>query len=370
MSWHQEGQVRFQVGSAFYRPTSQLARDLGVLAAAIAQQNHGQLRVLDVTTGCGVRALRYGVESQATWIWANDANPEVAATLSQNLAPLGSGVRTTHWSANQVFFDCHQRQDYYDLVDLDNFGSPAAHLSACLQATRLGGLIYLTSTDSRNVAGHDPEASLRHYGAYARSHPAAQEQGLRLLIGAVLQQAMMQGWTVQPIFSLFQGQIYRVMVQLTTQPAVLEHQGFLGHCHACGHYQTVGWRGLSRAHCPAHAIPEPLTLSGPMWLGSLHDLSWLERMTRLAQAWDWSTRVTLLRLMQAEAELPPYFFTLAEIGRRGKMDIPGRDLLIQTLQAQGYVASPTHIDPQAIKTTAPFETCLQIAKQLGIRTPD
>ena len=211
------------------------------MVAAIAQQDRGQLRVLDVTTGCGVRALRYGIEGQATWIWANDANPDVANTLRQNLAQLGQPPRITQWPANRVFYDCYQRQDYYDLVDVDNFGSPAPHLSACLLATRLGGLIYLTSTDSRTVAGHDPAASLRHYGADARSHPAAQEQGLRLLIGTLQQQATMQGWTIHPIFSLFQGQIYRVMVQLVSQPSVLAHQGFLGYCHHCGHYQTVGW---------------------------------------------------------------------------------------------------------------------------------
>ena len=87
-------------------------------------------------------------------------------------------------------------------------------------------------------------------------------------------------------------------------------------------------------------------------------------MVQLAQEWDWPARVALLEVMQAEALLPPYFFTLAEIGRRGKMDIPGRDRLIQQLQVQGYAASPTHINPQAIKTTASFQTCLQLAQKL------
>ena len=362
---HQEGRVHFRVGSAFFRATSQTARDLGVLAAALFKQDWGLLRVLDVTTGCGVRALRYGFESQADWIWANDANPEVSATLRQNLAQLDrQHTRITHWPANWVFYNCHQRRDYYHLVDVDNFGSPATHLNACLQATQFGGLIYLTSTDSRTVAGHDPGASLRHYGAYARSHPAAQEQGLRLLIGVLLQQATMQGWTVHPIFSLFQGQIYRVMVQLTDQLPIPEQQGFLGYCHHCGHYQTVGWRGLSQAQCTKHPHPLPLTLSGPMWIGPLHDPTWLVRMEQLAQDWGWHSRVKLLHVMQAEALLPPYFFALAEIGRRGKMDIPGRDRLIGRLQEEGYAASPTHIDPQAIKTTAPFQICLDVAQRL------
>lgn len=66
--------------------------------------------------------------------------------------------------------------------------------------------------------------------------------------------------------------------------------------------------------------------------------------------------------MEAEVDLPPYFYTLAEIGRRGNMDIPKRDRLIQSLQERGYRASPTHIDAQAIKTDADLPTCIAVAR--------
>jgi tRNA (guanine26-N2/guanine27-N2)-dimethyltransferase len=60
-SLQQEGKATFTLGSAFYRPQSAIARDLAVLAAAVYRQRHGQLRVLDAMTGCGVRPLRYSV---------------------------------------------------------------------------------------------------------------------------------------------------------------------------------------------------------------------------------------------------------------------------------------------------------------------
>ena len=66
-NWHQEGKAKFHIGTAFYRATSQTARDLGVLAAATYKADTGQLRVLDVMAGCGVRALRYVAESGASW---------------------------------------------------------------------------------------------------------------------------------------------------------------------------------------------------------------------------------------------------------------------------------------------------------------
>ena len=68
--------------------------------------------------------------------------------------------------------------------------------------------------------------------------------------------------------------------------------------------------------------------------------------------------------MAAEAELPPYFYTLGEIGSKGKMDLPKRSQLIAALQNKGYQATVTHINPQAIKTNADIHTCIAIAKLL------
>ena len=65
MQQQQEGKVAFAIQNAFYRASSQTARDLGVLAAAIDRQDHSSLRVLDAMAGCGVRALRYAIESDA-----------------------------------------------------------------------------------------------------------------------------------------------------------------------------------------------------------------------------------------------------------------------------------------------------------------
>ena len=363
--WYSEGRAKFQIGSAFYRAASQIARDLGVLAAAIDKSDMGSLRVLDAMTGSGVRALRYWLESGADWVWANDSNPEVKPILEENLGEVIAAkcCQVTCEDANRVFFHCYNRQDYYDLVDVDSFGSPASYLGTALWATKIGGLLYLTSTDGRTATGHLPENSLIVYGAYGRSHPAAHEQGLRLLIGSVQQQAARIGLGVQPIFSLFAGQTYRVMVRLIAHPCLTsENWGFLGYCHQCGDYQIVSWRKLGRVCCPYdHSF---LTLSGPMWLGKLHNREHLRRMQTLGQKWQWSKRVELLKVMEAEADFPPYFYTLREIGHRGKMDIPRRSRLIQALQEQGYRATATHINAQAIKTDADLTTCIAVGRSL------
>lgn len=367
-SWQVEGKARFQIKHAFYRPQSQIARDLGVLAACVYRGGTGRLRVLDAMAGSGVRSLRYYLEGGADWVWANDSNPEVSTILEENLKQtIAAGqYQVTHRDANQIFFECYNQRNFYDLIDVDSFGSPAPYLQTCLWAAAIGGLLYITSTDGRSATGHAPNRSLSTYGAYARAHPAAHEQGLRLLIGSIQQSAAAKGFGVIPIFSLFNGETHRVMLRLVAQSRLDEQSyGFLGYCQTCGNYQTASWRKLGRVECTCGA--QGLTLSGPVWLGSLHKSMWLQRMIAQAEQWQWNEQIKLLQIMMLEADLPPYFYTLGEIGRRGKIDLPKRSHLIQTLQHWGYRAAPTHIDAQAIKTDASLEICIKAAQALQCR---
>jgi tRNA (guanine26-N2/guanine27-N2)-dimethyltransferase len=398
--WQQEGAARFRVGDAFFRASSQRGRDLAVLAALAAKSTApADFRVLDAMTGCGVRPLRYALEAGADYVWANEGNPNLHPCLLANLSHALPSQRycITHQDANAVFFDCYQRQDFYDLIDVDGFGSPMPVLASALWAVRLGGLIYLTSTDGRATSGHAPHKAVQTYGAAARSHPAVHEQGLRLLIGLAMQQAAARGLSARPLFSLYQGEVNRVMMRITRAgewPAA--HYGFLAYCHGCGQFQTVAWKKLGRVtcHCQQGSAHENagdgnLVLSGPMWLGPLHDSEMLTAMqaiahSKLAQPSSpaaltpmdadapnnlpdtrWRQCEALLSTMKSEANLPPYFYSLAEIGKRGKTDIPPKRRLIECLQQAGFRATLTHISSQAVKTDAPMAVCLQLARQLS-----
>jgi tRNA (guanine26-N2/guanine27-N2)-dimethyltransferase len=255
--------------------------------------------------------------------------------------------------------------DRYDLVDIDAFGSGAAFVQAALEVTKIGGLMYLTSTDGRTYSGREPQRALRQYGAYVRSHPSVQEQGLRLLLGNLAQQAAQRNLGIEPIFSFFWGDTCRVMTKLVQKPTLTaSNYGFLGYCHYCGNYQRPAWKKLSQASCPHDQ--QPLTLSGAMWLGALHNDDFLTKMLRLAQQWDWQDVVKLLEMMIAENDLPPYFFPLKEIGSRAKIDLPKLDFLLDTLQKQGFMASRTHIQAQAIKTNATMAEIEAIATSLSL----
>lgn len=358
---YRERSVTFEVGAGFYRPKSRIVRDLGVLAATVYRAMYGHLRVLDGLAATGVRSLRYGLEAGADWVWANEGNPDLLPTLQANLATLTTTPHQTSSGAIQRL--CLERMlagDRYDLVDIDAFGSGSAFVQSALEVTKIDGLMYLTSTDGRTYSGREPQRALRQYGAYVRSHPSVQEQGLRLLLGNLAQQAAQRDLGIEPIFSLFWGDTCRVMAKLIQKPVLTtSNYGFLGYCHHCGNYQCPGWKKLAQAVCPHDQ--QPLSLSGAVWLGALHHNDFLEKMLFLAKQWQWHDVVKMLIIMTAENHFPPYFFPLREIGSRGKIDLPKLDILLDSLQANGFMASRTHIQSQALKTNATMQDIVAIA---------
>ena len=135
-----EGQARFSPGEGFFRIQSRPARDLGVLLLRTLGRE-GERRALDLMSGCGIRALRYGLEAGASAVWANDADPDRMPQLRANLCGLtGSGV-TLHQSSDQahkLLAETLLRGERFELVDLDAFGCPAALVPPALQVLSVG----------------------------------------------------------------------------------------------------------------------------------------------------------------------------------------------------------------------------------------
>lgn len=357
---HPEDVLEFKTGSAFYRPQMRYIRDLGVLAAIVYRHQWGQLRVLEPMSASGIRSLRYGLEAQADWLWANDANPEIAQLLGENLQrhlPPGT-YRVTTLNAQTLFNHCAYHQEVYDLVDVDGFGQAFRHLPRLWPALAPHGLLYWTATDGQILGGQNPDRCLERYGTYGRSFPCTQEQGMRIVLGSLAAAAQQWGITLHPIFATFTGQTYRLLVQQIPHLTGTwsDRYGFLGYCHRCGSYQVIPWRKLGRTHCPDHTPPHPLTLSGPLWLGPLHHPPTLEAIKTLAQERSWLSLIPRLERMVAEAHLPPYSYSLGELAKWNQSDPPNRDRFLESLRAAGYQASVTHWNPQAFKTNAPWQT--------------
>ena len=155
----------FEKGDTFFRHESATGRDLSVLAASLYKKSKFKLRVLDALCGCGIRSLRYLVEAEADFVLANDANEEYRRIISENLSRVERGFGeserrwvVTHFDANRVMAECYLRRDFFDLIDVDSFGSDSSFfMRNAMNALKLdGGLLYVTSTDGYSSGGHRP----------------------------------------------------------------------------------------------------------------------------------------------------------------------------------------------------------------------
>ncbi len=372
-----EGRAQLLLGSGFFRPESRPSRELGVLLArTLAAQ--GPLRVLDAMAGCGIRALRYGLEAGAAAVWANDADPDRLPLLQRNLAGL-PGLRCTALTAQQLLADCLQRQERFELVDLDGFGCPTALLPLALEAVAFDGVLYLASTDGRSPTGHDRPAAIRLLGAAARAHPASWELALRLQLASVARAAWARGRGIEPLFSFSEGRTFRTAVRLRRRPGRGEEQqlGMLAHCHGCGSQEVQPlirlrqWQpclcGAERAQPP---IPQPLAISGPLWIGPLQDPLLLAAMASQAEAsqaeagQDGGAARLLARLV-ADPGQPARCWPLAEIARRLGGGPPPLAALVAALQAEGWLARASGVMPGQLRSDAPWSVILQTARRLA-----
>jgi tRNA (guanine26-N2/guanine27-N2)-dimethyltransferase len=188
--------------------------------------------ILDGMSGCGVRALRYLQEADAGFVWINDADPDVASIVRSNLSSVAlSKYVITHTTVQDVLGKAALDRDYFDVIDLDAFGNPLKFVGLALQSLKIGGLLYITSTDGRSLSGQLPDQSVRQWGSVTRSHPAVHEQALRVLIGAIAQQALTLDYGIAPVIAYFAGPIWRVMVRLLAKP----------HCQQNGFFTVVNF---------------------------------------------------------------------------------------------------------------------------------
>eukprot|EP00268_Persea_americana_P009437 TRINITY_DN13790_c0_g1_i5.p1 TRINITY_DN13790_c0_g1~~TRINITY_DN13790_c0_g1_i5.p1 ORF type:complete len:432 (-),score=66.15 TRINITY_DN13790_c0_g1_i5:708-2003(-) len=377
--------VEFSAGDSFFRSESSTGRDLAVLSAALHRRSNGRLRVLDAMCGCGVRSLRYLRQADADFVWANDANEDYRGTILSNLSGIPrvseGGERrwvVTHSDANRVLVESYLHRDFFDLVDVDSFGSDSMFLRSAVAALKIGGLLYVTSTDGYSSGGHRPQHSLASYGAYVKPMPFSNEVGLRMLIGGVLREAVALGFFVWPLFSYYSyhGPVFRVMLRVSRgKLPENSHYCFISYCNRCGHSQAFSWGQLGQISCPCSngEVSRSLVVSGPLWTGPLHNGYYVTEMLKLAEEWGWTSAgnkdMDLEKLLnqmidESDPELPFGYIKLDEVASRAKVNSPPLKAMISTLHEEGYAASRSHITPNAIKTNCPMAICIQIAKRL------
>lgn len=376
-----EGLARVRLGAGFFRPESRPARDITVL---LARHLAGQspVRLLDLMAGCGIRSRRCALEAPLAALWANDADPDRLPLLEANLADLPAPLerRCTALTAQRLLAGCLERQQRFELVDLDAFGCPSALVPLVLDAVAFDGVLVLASSDGRSPTGHDRPAAVRRLGASARAHPASWELALRLQLGVIAREAWAQGRGVTPLLSFSEGRTFRTAVRLRRRPGAREerHLGLLAHCHGCGDQQVQpllqlrAWASCRCGQEPQSALGHSgqmpaLAISGPLWIGPLQDpdtLAALLAEAPLAPGGLGSASLRLLARLAADPGDTPRCWPLALIAQQLGGGPPPLQALVAELRHQGHGAWSSGVMAAQLRSDAPWDVILASAAEL------
>ena len=226
---------------------------------------------------------------------------------------------------------------FFDVVDLDPYGSANPFLEGAISSIANNGLLCVTFTDMAVLCARQPHVCFYKYGAAPLGKPYCHEQALRMVLYTINTMANKHGRRVEPLISLTVDFYIRLFMRVKTAPQQC-HQSItkysnIHQCTFCESFylQTLGEavpyrekRRLSKAQrkaagkpgavaaaeqvdeekkeetTPASVKPmryrtamtsvpsscgscgSNLTIGGPIWNSPIHNVSFAERLlTRL-----------------------------------------------------------------------------------------
>ena len=147
----------------------------------------------------------------------------------------------------------------------------------------------------------------------------------------------------------------------------LKNMGYISHCRNCLHRQTSnGLASPIDEVCPV--CGEKLVHAGPLWLGSIQDGDFIQKMIDETENKKINTEKDALKLLNkclVEADAPATFYDVHSICKSLKLSAPKFDLILDEIRNEGFEAVKTHYNPIGIKSDAGIENIKRIIVKLN-----
>ena len=334
---------------AFFNPLAKLNRDHSIIAYSAFWKNFDGPKIfLDGLSGIGSRGLRVANEIKySEKIVCNDANPN-AVQLCSKSAEINN-LKNLETSENEV---CKFLNDYStknhraSIVDLDPFGSPTKFIDCAIRATMHGGILSTTATDLQVLHGLFNLACKRKYHGIPIKTEYSNEIAIRLILGCICLVAYRMDMQIVPLFVDNAMHYYRTYVKILNRPAQEDNIGYIFHCKSCGNRITSHTLISLCELCDSK-----MDSAGPLWIGKLFDKEFVTTMKDEIPNYivDKQCEKKLQNCI-LESDMPCTYFTLDEIASKMKVAPMGLDKIIKKIEKEGYLASPTSLNPTGFRT--------------------
>ncbi len=332
----------------FFNPVQELNRDVTVATLrAYSDREERAETYLDATAASGIRGVRAAAEG---WdVTCADIDDEAVALCEENLARNDLSGSTVHRDANPLL-----HEDYFDIVDIDPFGTPIPFIDAACQGTR--NLLCVTATDTAPLCGAHFESGVRSYSAIPRNTEYHAEMGVRILLSALARTAARYDVAATPILTHATKHYVRTYLELdrgaTVANEAIDQLGYIHHCEHCLRRETEsGLIANPPERCPN--CDHGIQTAGPVWLGPTVDDEFVESV-REAVTPEMGTAEQATDLLETlEAELPEStHYDQHRLCKRWGRGASAMDDFLAKLRAAGFAASRAHYGGTTFKTTA------------------
>lgn len=370
--------------SVFYNPRMTINRDLTICVVnTYSAQRSSKLSYCDSMAATGIRAIRLlkqceGIEK----VYINDLNPIAIETIKKNLEfnQIPSEQYQIYMQdAKSLLTHFHENTDeYFDIIDIDPFGSPCQYIPAAMQSISVsegGGLMCVTATDTPVLFGIKKEACIRKYLTSPIRTEFLKEMGTRILIYFLAKIANLYELYILPVLSIsanhFVRIYYRVRKGILGVNSNIREFGIYQYCRKCLH-RTAEKFEYVKSKMKSNICPncgELMRSSGLLWLGNLHNPDYLTSIEEqledpLVQSFPSYKQIKkYVELAKNEDNFPPYFYSIPKIADSLDITYPAPSKIQERLKQLGFNSSRTHFDPQALKTSASIDVIKKILKE-------
>jgi len=277
----------------------------------------------------------------------NDANAN-AIKLCEKSKGLNN-LKSLYTSENEVckfLNDYSSKNQRASIVDLDPFGSPTKYIDCAIRATMHGGILSTTATDLQVLHGLFNLACKRKYHGIPIKTEYSNEIAIRLILGCICLVAYRMDIQIVPLFVDNAMHYYRTYIKILNRPAQEDNIGYLFHCKSCGNRITSQTQIFLCEICNSK-----MDTAGPLWIGKLFDKEFVRNMLEEIPIYiiDKQCEKKLEKCI-LESDMPCSYFTLDKIASKMKVAPMGLDKIIKKLEKEGYLASPTSLNPTGFRT--------------------
>ncbi|MDE1853644.1 MAG: hypothetical protein KGI38_07850 [Thaumarchaeota archaeon] len=360
---HTEGRTRLLVPEAsltkdppptfpvFFNPAASLNRDVTVAITA----STGGATFCDAMAGVGARGLRVAKEVGNVKVTMVDFNSK-ALDAGRKAAVLNGVRRKCEFSTSETtsyLFSRFGKDQRYDFVDVDPFGTPVRQIQAALSATSDGGIMSVTATDTAVLCGVHTDTCKRRYGSSPLNNHFHHETGARILIGAIARLGASLDIGIEPVAAHSTRHYIRVYSRVrpgaSKADAALKELGYVDWCPACGEVRSSPAPEPTCAVCGKKA-----KVAGQLWKGGVADVEVLRRAGTRAATMGLGAASRVLESLIGVDAFTPWSFSIG--GMCSKLKIPSvpEAYVYRNLVEGGHEVMRTPFEKTGIKTKAGY----------------